>query len=42
MPVEVEPGVYRLVRTEAAGTVTYELEMLKPRPLTLHMARMAR
>ena len=40
--IEVEPGVYRLVRTEAAGTVTYELETLKPRPLTLHMARMAR
>ncbi len=40
--IEVEPGIYRLVRTEAAGTVTYQLETLKPRPLTLHMARMAR
>ena len=40
--IEVEPGVYRLVRTEAAGTVTYELEALAPRPLTLHVARMAR
>ena len=40
--IEVGPGIYRLVRTEAAGTVTYELETLAPRPLTLHVARMAR
>ena len=40
--IEIEPGTYRLVRTEAAGTVTYELEALGPRPLTLHVARMAR
>ena len=40
--IEVEPGIYRLVRTEAAGTVTYELQTLAPRPLTLHVARMAR
>ncbi len=38
--IEVEPGVYRLIRTDASGTVTYELQSL-PHTQTLHVARMA-
>ena len=39
--IEVEPDLYRLVRTEASGLVTYELQSLVPRAWTLHVARMA-
>ncbi len=39
---EMEPQTYRLTRTEASGTVTYELEALDSKTLDLHMARMAR
>jgi hypothetical protein len=37
---EAEPGLYRLVRVEASGLVTYELQSL-PQQLTLHFSRMA-
>lgn len=39
--IEVEPGVYRLVRTDSDRVVTYELQSLGARALTLHLARMA-
>lgn len=39
---ESEPELYRLIRTEAAGTVTYELQALNAKTVDLHMARMAR
>ncbi len=38
--IEVEPGLYRLVRTDVGGVVTYELQSLGPRAATLHLARM--
>jgi hypothetical protein len=37
---EAEPALYRLVRVEASGLVTYELQAL-PQQLTLHFSRMA-
>lgn len=39
--IDVEPGVYRLTRTDAAAVVTYELESLAPKTAALHFARMA-
>ena len=38
--IEVEPGLYRLVRSEAGNTITYELE--EPGGQPLHFARMTR
>ena len=38
--IEVEPGIYRLVRYEAGGTITYQLE--EPGGQPLHFARMTR
>jgi len=38
---ETEPGVYRLVRTEANGLVTYELEWLGDKAAAVHFARMS-
>lgn len=37
---EAEPGLYRLIRVEASGLVTYELDAL-PEAVTLHFSRMA-
>lgn len=40
--IEVEPGLYRLTRSEAEGLVTYELESLADNGGRLHFARMLR
>ncbi len=42
--IQMEPGIYRLSRTESAGTVTFELEALGPNAnsLLLHFARMVK
>ena len=41
--IEVEPGLYRLMRSEAEGLVTYELESLGENGgRRLHFARMVR
>ena len=38
--IDVEPGLYRLVRSETGGVITYELE--DPSGMRLHFARMTR